>query len=265
MIDKQLVINYGKVEQQSVVPLIIKQEEWSLYTGKVTKQEVVKFVLGVIKKDSHEVSVNCGMAGKELIVAIYVYPIIREPDYALYTSYGELSERYVEDIEVEEELIQFRLSSLESTALPVKEFLSVEWVLSCLDGTGEEVEAPTLEVSGSNVSTGGVNVYGTAKISYVTEQHTYILTAPRRETALDNYYSGAVVGVVQGYPPVVHVLEMPPTVESFSADSSYSCGRRSSYEVIYDEDELGTPEASASNLITEIDYCTQRVIREYTE
>lgn len=265
MPSRQLVINYGGSGSDSVTPLVIKQEEWSLYTGKVTKQEVVKYLLGIVGEKSYEISVECGMAGEELVVPIYVYPIVRYPDYTLYTSYGALSERYLEYIDIKDELIQFRLTSLESTAFPVKDFISVAWVLSCLGADGEEVTSPPLEINGSDVSTGGVKVFGTAKVSYVTERHSYILTAPRRLEALDNFYSGIVVGVVPGFKPVVHEIEMPPTVESFSSDPSYTCGSAGSGFVNDDEEETPIPDVPSKNLITEVDYCKQTIIREYTE
>ena len=60
-------VSYSKTSIDSA-PLIIEQEEWSLYTGKVTKQEVVKYLLSLISGEDYDMLVDCGMAGDELII-----------------------------------------------------------------------------------------------------------------------------------------------------------------------------------------------------
>ena len=257
-------VNYSKTSKDST-PLIVEQEEWSLYTGKVTKQEVVKYLLSLIKGEDYDMLVDCGMAGDELVVAIYCYPLTEGLNYELYTSYGTLSERYSEIIEIDEELIQFRLSDSETSDYPARKIKNLEWVLQCLDANGDEIENPTLVTDGDAISTNGIKVYGTAKISYTCERHSYILTAPRRESALDNNYSGVIVGIVTGYSPVVVELDMPPTVASFINNSSYECGGYDTGFIDENDKEEPIPEVPSRNLVTIVDYCSQKPIREYLE
>lgn len=245
--------------------LLVTQDEWSPYTGKVSKQQVVRYLLSLLETSTYEMSVNCGMAGDALVVPIFCYPMVAGLDYTLYSSYGDLSECLVELIEVKDELVQFRLTSEETVDFPIKSIRSMEWVLDCLDANGDLTVNPELEVAGNRISTGGVSVYGTAKISYVTERHTYILTAPRRQTALDNNYSGVVVGVAQGNMPVVLELKMPPSVASFEADPDYVCGSGGSWAVKESSQEGSIPDVPGRSLITEKNYCDQLTIREYLE
>lgn len=258
------VLQYSKVEPDTATPLIVEQEGWSLYTGKITKQEVVRYLLSVIDERRYEIAVDCGMAGDELVVPVFVYPLINNLQYDLYSSYGELSERYSETLEITDELVQFRLSASESTKYPARSIKSLSWVLQCLDINGNEVDNPDLIIDGENLST-GVKVYGTAKVSYTCERHSYVLTAPRREEALDNNYSGVIVGIVQGYAPVVFELEMPPTVDSFINNTDHQCGRVDTGYIKDSDKRQPIPDVPSRNLVTVIDYCSQSTIQEYLE
>lgn len=255
---------YSKESLSSETPVIIDQQDWSLYTGKVTKQEVVKYLLSVIGGRDYEMSVDCGMAGDELVTIIYCYTTIPDVKYDIYTSYGELSERYVEQLVMEDELVQFRLSDRETTQFPAKLITKVSWVLQCLDKEGNEVDNPELTTDGQYIVSGS-EVYGTAKVTYSYTRHSYILTAPRREEALDNNYSGVIVAVVPGYAPAVFELEMPPTARSFIGDSGFKCGGSFSGFVREGDGEIPVPEAPSRDLVTVKDYCTQTVIREYLD
>lgn len=263
---ESIVLQYGTSVADKETPLVIKQEEWSLYLGKVTKQATVRFLLGVVSESAYSSLVECGMTGDSLIVPVHCYPLYKETEYQIYTSYGELSERYVETVDVDGELIQFRMSSAEKTDFPIRHLKSVEWVLDCLDSEGVELTSnPELSIDGRTLSTNGVPVYGTASISYTTERHYYILTVPRREEALDNNYSGLIVGIVTGYEPVVHELEMPPTVEAFDNNPYYKCGRVNTGFIIDTDKQQPLPDVPSRDLITVVDYCKQEIIREYID
>ena len=137
--------------------------------------------------------------------------------------------------------------------------------MGCLDGSGEVIAPPALTADGPTIRSAAV-VYGTAEVTYLYERHTYILTAPRRAEALDKNFSAVLVAAIPGFTPVVLVVEMPPGIEAFEADADAVCGASWGFEVEDDDDEdHDTPEATTANLITEVDYCTQQVVREYTE
>jgi hypothetical protein len=74
-----------------------------------------------------------------------------------------------------------------------------------------------------------------------------------------------VVAVVPGHAPVPLVLEMPPGIESFETDSGAVCGRSRSGSVAGGDGAEGAPPTpTVADMITEVDYCQQSILREYT-
>lgn len=260
-----LTATYTGPSAEQAALLLLTQGEWSVYVGKVTKGEVVRFVSAAVTEEEYQATVDCGLAGDNLICPIIAYPLVPDLDYRLLTSWGELSARSVEMVEIRDEQVQFRLTTEATTEFPARAIRSVNWTMDCLDQTGEVVAPPTLTIEGQSIRS-AAPVYGTATVHYITERHTYILNAPRRETAIDNNWSAVVVAPIIGYEPVRLVVEMPPGINNFEADPDAVCGRvgRGGGSVTFPEDPYYPPEPAGADLITEVDYCDQEVIQEYT-
>jgi hypothetical protein len=245
--------------------VVLRQRPWSRYTGRVTKQAAVRWLLAIVDGSSAQVQIDCGMEGDALICPIEAYPVEAGVDYRLVASWGELSDRSVRIVAISDEQVQFRLTDTATTEFPAREIRSVRWTDVCLDSEGRVVGAPELTTSGTAIKSSAV-VYGTASVSYLTEQHGYILNAPRRADAIDSHFSAVVVAVVPGYVPVPLVLDMPPGIETFEDDSHAVCGRSRSGSVAGGDGGSGTPPAPlVADLVTEVDYCEQSTLREYTQ
>ena len=264
-----LTVTYARpADPEQAEVLRLEQGAWAAYTGSVTKQEMVRAVAALVAKEDYTIKVACGMSlsdtGAALVCPIYAYPIPADLAYVLVTSYGQLSERDMEMVEATE-LVQFQLTDAASPQYPARTIVSASWAMDCLDAAGEVIAPPALTADGPTIRSAAV-VYGTAEVTYLYERHTYILTAPRRAEALDKNFSAVLVAAIPGFTPVVLVVEMPPGIEAFEADANAVCGASWCGEIKYDDDEdHDTPEATTANLITEVDYCTQQVVREYTE
>jgi hypothetical protein len=259
-----LTATYTGPAADTTAKVVLRQRSWSRYTGKVTKQAAVRWLLAAVGGIDAQVPGDCGMDGNVLICPVEAYPVAAGVDYRLVASWGELSARSVRMVAISDEQVQFRLTDTATTEFPARSIRSVRWTDACLDSAGRVVEAPALAVSGSTLRSSAV-VYGTASVSYLTEQHGYILNAPRRSDAIDSHFSAVVVAVVPGYAPVPLMLDMPPGIEAFEADPDAVCGRRSSGSVAGSDGGDVPPAPLVADLITEVDYCKQTTLREYTQ
>ncbi|MGE4400094.1 MAG: hypothetical protein AB7F61_00230 [Desulfobulbus sp.] len=253
----QLAITYtGPAAADPLELLVLEQESWSVYTGKVTKQELVRWLAAALAGDEYQSRIDCGMAGGQLVCVIYAYPLLPDLNYRMVTSWGALSGRVVEIIEADE-LVQFHLDTEATTAHPIRELRSVAWEDQCYDADGI-IAGPALSSDGKRLFTASP-VYGTAKVRYLFERHTYVLNAPRREGAIDNHFSSVVAGIYAGGLEVL-VLEMPPGIEQFEADPDAVCGSGGAGggSVTWPDDEYPVQPQAASRR-TVVDYCAQKV------
>lgn len=240
--------------------LAIEQEPWSVYTGSITKGEMIRWLAAVVTGEDYQSRIDCGMAGDQLVCTLYAYPAVPGLNYRMFASWGALSDRMVEMLELEE-LIQFRLTTEERTDHPVRSLLSVVWEDECYGPAGEIVSPPALTFSGNAVSCGQA-VYGTARVRYSCERHTYVLNAPRREMAIEDHFSAVVAGVYDGGLAVL-VVEPPPGIEAFESDPEARCGSGfTGHGSVTWPDDDDPVEASPSNRETVVDYCTQKVISD---
>lgn len=240
--------------------LRLEQEKWSVYTGKISKGEMIRWLGAMVRNTPYQSRIDCGVKGDQLVCTLYAYPYTPELNYQLYTSWGTLSDRRAETIEIRE-LVQFRLTVEERTDYPVRRILGVDWADECYGSEGEIVSPPVLSVDRETLFCDSP-VYGTAEVRYLCERHTYTLNATRRETAIDNQWSAVVVGVYDGGLSWTKI-KMPHGVEQLQTDAD--CGRRWGFGVVITGDEPLNPQSDAARRITKIDYCTQRVISDRIE
>lgn len=262
MTAQALTITYGLPSGRDVDPLDLlqlEQDKWGTWVGAITKQALVRMLAARLSGDSMEVESDCGMVGDTLVCTVRAWPRQSGLLYRLYTSWGQLSERAVDMVDLTE-LVQFKLTTESGTEHPVREILSVVWDDDCYGPEGEVVTPPTLVADGEQVRCGSP-VYGTARVRYLSERHTYTLSVPRRDDAIDNHFSAVVVGVYAGGINWLEI-EMPPGIESFEDDPDAVCGGRwdgGSIDNDDDDDEI-TP--SGADRHTVVDYCTNTILSD---
>jgi hypothetical protein len=241
--------------------LQIEQQEWSAYTGRVTTGVMVSALRTMLYGEESTDRVNCGVIDGAVICQIDVYP--RRPGlaYQFATSWGELSPRSEEEI-TETELVSFHLESNASPSHPCREILSATWVDGLVyDGEGNEIAAPQLVIASNTIATkNGQAIYGTAEVVYRTERHSYTLTIPRRDEAIDNFFSAVVYGWYEGGIDYLQI-ELPPGIETFEADATAACGHSVTASVTDDEGDPIDQPVTASR-VSIIDYCSQEVVED---
>ena len=239
--------------------LQIEQDDWRPYTGVVTVGEMVGYLANWLYSEQYDSMIDCGLVGDDVVCTVRVYP--REPNlaYQFYTSWGTLSARSVAMLEIEE-TINFAMEARVSPEHPPRSIASAEWLDDCYDLEGNIISPPALAIDGEEIVS-SVACYGSVLVSYVTEQHTYLVTCPRRAEAIDNNFSAVVYGVYSGGLNWL-VLEMPPGIDAFEADQEARCGWGGiSGSITGPED--GVPEdTTKADKLTVVDYCSQQVADE---
>lgn len=206
----RITFTISKPAASSLGLLRIEQQEWSAYTGRVTTGVMVSALRTLLYGEESTDRVNCGVIDGSVICQIDVYP--RRPGlrYQFASSWGNLSARYEEEI-TETELVSFHLESTASPSHPCREILSASWVDGLVyDADGNEISAPALIIDGTTIATkNGQAIYGTADVVYRTELHRYSLVIPRRDTAIDNFFSAVVYGWYEGGLDYLQI-DLPP-------------------------------------------------------
>ena len=254
----RITLQYSGPTAQDLELLQIEQSPWSAYTGVVTKAGMVLTLREMLYGEDAGSVVDCGFVDGNLVCLIDVYP--RQPglSYQFSASYGELSPRREETVHLTE-TINF---SLESSVTPEHPPLAINhaaWIDAVYDSEGNDIAPPQLTIIGGSIAS-PLPVYGAVEVEYTTERHSYILTIPRREDAVDHFYTAAVFGWYAGGVDWLE-MELPPGIETFDADPEAVCGRSDSGSVIDPDDPDYTPPVSASRL-TIVDYCTQEVLED---
>ena len=194
MTTSQLSITYsGQASAASRDLLQLEQSPWGAYTSRVTRAEMIRYLSAQLFGTEYRSSVNCGLVSGEVVCVVAAYP--READlvYRLRTSHGALSSP-AREMPLLTEALSFRLTTELTPAHPVREIRSVEWISECYNAEGAVVDPPPLSTDGETITI-PFAVYGSVNVTYRTERHSYVLTAPRRAGAIDNFYSAAVYGV----------------------------------------------------------------------
>lgn len=249
--------------------LKIEQEEWAPYTGYVTKANVVKYLAELLYGSGDEVQVDCGMVGDTVVCGVFAYPLEPDLTYQLHTSWGELSERSVEEIE-HEEIINVTLRrnddtdqvySEESLTYPALEILSTEWLGDTYGADGAYIAPPVITTDGATLQIGAA-CYGAVRVRYRVLRHTYILNIARREESIQNHFSAVVFGVYSGG---INWLEIdpPPGAEEYAADLECGWGNHGVVEP-EEDDPLEDPPMRHANRRQVKDYCSQEITSDVT-
>lgn len=261
MSSPRLTISLNGPATESLGLLQIEQQPWAAYTSVVTTGAMVRALRTMLYGDEYQDTIDCGLVGANVVCIIDVYPRMRELEYQFSASWGVLSDRSEQDV-IETELVSFRLSATATPSHPAFAILSADWVDNLVyDTAGNERKAPGLIIDGDTIATAdGSTIYGTAEVRYRTERHSYILTIPRRDDAVDNFYSAAVYGWYQGGLEWL-IVEMPPGIATFEADPDAVCGHSVTASVTDDEPDPYEQPVTASR-ISVVDYCSQVVVED---
>lgn len=239
--------------------LQIEQDDWHRTTGAITKQQMVRWLGAMLEHRAAVNEADCAMVGPDLVCLVRVYPRRAGLVYRFLASWGTLSERSVETVELRE-LVQFRLTDEARCDHPVREILSVDWAGDCWGPEGEVVAAPVLTAAGETVQCSRP-VYGTAEVRYLCERHSYALTVPRRADAIDNHFSAVVVGVYAGGLNWLEI-DMPPGIEQFEQDPDAVCMGSTGGRIGAPDEDDGPPRGSGGDRHTVLDYCTKEVLSD---
>jgi len=262
MASARLTIPVSAPAAASLDLLLIEQEDWDAYTGKVTTGAMVRALKTMLYGDIYQEEMDCGLVAGDVFCRINVYPRVRGLDYQFAASHGYLSAREEQEV-IETETLDFSLATSVTPSHPPLEVLSAAWVDSVVyDAQGNRIAAPALTVDGENIvaETGGQKIYGSAEISYRTERHAYTLTIPRRSEAVDNFYSAVVYGWYEGGVNW-ETMEMPPGIETFEDDADAICGYSVSGTMTDDDDEPMEQPVTA-NRTSIVDYCTKLILED---
>lgn len=261
MTDHPLAIIYaGPPAADPLDLLMIEQEDWQPYTGVVTRAELVRYLASALYGERYQSRVDCGMAAGAVVCAINVYPRVAGLAYQFHASHGTLSPRTVDMVE-EEESINFTLTTEATPTHPPRSISSAEWLAECYDADGVRVDPPPLTIDGGRLTI-PAPVHGAVSVRYTTERHGYILSCQRRAAALDNHYSAAVYGVYAGGINWLEI-EMPPGIDTFELDPDAVCGWGSGRGTVTWPDGDPYPVADdPHSRHTEVDYCTQEIIKD---
>jgi len=241
--------------------LLVEQADWKPFTGYVTKGNMVRRIANMLYGDAYQAEIDCGMVGSQVVAAIYVYPLRDNVRYRLVATHGVLSDGQFEASE-QEETLHFSLETTASIRYPAARILSAEW-LSSYDADGNATTKPSVTAIGREVTASGP-VYGSLRIRYIANRFDHILTMDKREDAVENWYSAAIVALPSGGRPVFLTFDPPPTAEEM-AKGDYGCGMGSNGGTATTvKHPLDEPEASRHQRFVQVDYCTQTILVDST-
>jgi hypothetical protein len=244
-------------EREALDLLLIEQEDWRPYTGVVTLAGMVGYLAALLYGEDYQDRIDCGLTGGEVVCAVFVYPRRAGLVYQFHASHGSLSERQIEEIEIEEG-VNFSLSNRATPQYPPLAIALAEWLDAVYDVAGNLIPPPALTIHSGEIHS-AVPCYGSVQVRYTTERHSYILTAPRRDDGqtIDNYYSAVVYGVYSGGINWLEI-EMPPGIATFESDPDANCGWGSvDGSISRPDDEEQPVQPRPKNRHTVIDYCSQ--------
>lgn len=259
MTSPRITFSYQGPASESLDLLLIEQAvEWGRYTGRITTGAMVRALRSMLYGEDAGDLVDCGLTDGCVVCLILVYPRVPGLAYHFAASYGELSERDEQTVE-ESETINFSLETSASPTHPPLAIISAEWADVVYDSLGNEIAAPKLTILDGEI-TCPIPVYGAVDVTYTTERHAYTLTAPRREDAVDNFYTAAVYGWYAGGVNWLQV-DMPPGIEVFDADENAVCGGDSGF-INHPDDEDDSQEPVTGNRRSVVDYCSQEIVED---
>lgn len=245
--------------REPVVALMLEQKPWRPYTGYLTKVGMVQALSNRLYSTAYDNLVDCGMDGDQMACTIYAYPYDPCLHYMLATSYGELSDREIDEFEYEE-LVNVSLDNEITLQYPAQEIISVDWEGEVWDVDGAVTQAPAYTVQDKIISLNRP-VYGALRVKYRVNRHVYILTVEKRAESPENFFSAVVYGV---YPGGITWLDIePPAGAEEFAGVDATCGYGAGSVSIEDVSGPGSiPSGVWGDRVIKKDYCSQETISD---
>jgi hypothetical protein len=252
-----LAITYAQPLPDQGDLLMIEQEEWGKNTGVVTTAEMMRYVSAWVYNQLYRASTDCGVVDGQLTCTINIYPRMPQLVYQLHTSWGNLSGPRGGMTTVEE-ILNFTLTTEERPRYPVHSISAAHWLAECYDVSGAVVTPPALTIDGDAIVI-TEPVYGSVQVRYRTERYSHTLSIPRREDALEEFFSAAVYALYSGGLTWIEI-DLPNSFDE--ANATERCGLSGSGSVTWPEDD---PRPIADNPYrrkTVVDYCSQTIISD---
>jgi hypothetical protein len=252
-----LAITYQQPAPDNLDLLLIEQEEWGKNVGVVTTAEMLRYISAWVYNQLYRASTDCGMVDGRLTCTINVYPRVPGLPYQLRTSWGSISGPRG-GMTTFEEILNFTLTTEERVQYPCREILGVDWLAECYDASGAVVTPPALAIDGDTIVI-PAPVYGSVQVRYRTERYSHTLSVPRREDALEEFFSAAAYALYDGGLTWIDV-DLPNSFDE--ATATERCGLSGSGSVSWPEDD---PRPIADNPYrrkTVVDYCSQTIISD---
>lgn len=252
-----LTIPYAVPSRDELDLLLIEQEEWDGNIGVVTTAEMLRYVSSYIYNQLYSSSTPCALVDGQLQCYINAYPRQEGLVYRLLSSWGNVSGPRGGKTDITE-ILNFTLTSEERVKYPCHNIKRVSWLDVCYNAEGAVVPNPQLTVEGDSVIVDST-VYGSVEVLYTTEKYTHILTVPRREDAIEGFFSAAVYALYHGGISWIEV-DMPDNFDETSLDDN--CGIDGSVSVVWPEDDPRPVSDNPYRRRTVVNYCTQETISD---
>ena len=241
--------------------LLLEQPPWPERIGQATKVAVVNWLAGTLFDDESILQMDCGFSGGRTGADIWAWPLRADVSYRIATTHGELGEGEWEEVD-EEAVLQYTLADTADLPHPAMSLVDIEW-LAAYDASGNPDAEPGVSVDPWSRSVRlTAPTYGSVRVRYRTGRWVHRLSVPRREDAIENWYSAWIVAYPSGGRPVFLEFDPPPAAES---GGDIDCGRHTTGSITADDDdELEKPEANRSIRTMTYDYCTGLLVNDNT-
>lgn len=244
--------------------LFIEQESLDPYLGHLTKIAALQW-LNKILFGADEPASNCPEDGPGYNKAVYVFPSPENLNYKTYCSNGTYVGPLREEI-LFEELVQCDGESDPTLKYPATSIISWEWQTETYNTAGEVVAKPRITVK-NNTLKFSKKVWGTVKVIYMINRHTYVLSIYPRMEYEENKIQSYFLAVWDGGTSYIEV-EAPATAEDGECNNRWNPGTgaydyvsaipASTSEIVNNEsgdDPYGPVPAEDETVY--IDYCSQ--------
>lgn len=235
--------------------LILEQEEWNDNINHFTTMDLIDQVEDSLYETVYS-NYECGVEDGTFVTALFVYPYDTNLAYNLKVTWGDLSDSSISEIIVKES-INFSITRELELKYPVRSIVSYNWYAGVWDGEGNPLVEPNISFDGQKVIT-DQDVYGSLRVVYKTERHTYRVEIQAREDVVENFFTSVAYAWWDGG---ITMLEIESPV---NAEDDYfkglTCRNRSIVSTTKDDPDWQPPTADSEDETINIDYCTQGVV-----
>lgn len=243
--DRQLSINLS-------IPAIIgpyvvlEQEEWKAYSGKMTKAALVRIFENAYIEDDHDNVYQC-VLGR---ITIFAYPSDPQMDFDVNVSHGSIGFPQIETINKMEQLSIDMVDKIPLQLIPLS-LDGIAFSSDCWNEDGQIISPPEVELIGKDLVF-SEKIYGQVMVGYSVLRYTFEIDIPERPDSIENAFS-SVAYARWDYGVTWLELGWP--------ESRYCGGGGKVIAVPPEKSPYEPPDAGKDRHI-KIDYCTQEIISD---